>query len=60
MDVSIIVVNYNNTALLLEVISSILEKTKGIKYEIRAIDNNALNDLRMAYWENRKLVSDSK
>ena len=41
MDVSIIIVNYNTTALLLPCIDSIVEHTHGISYEIIVVDNGS-------------------
>ena len=44
MDVSIIIVNYNSIALLLDAIDSIFDKTKDIVYEIIVVDNNSNDD----------------
>lgn len=41
MDVSIIIVNYNTTALLLPCIDSIVEHTHGVSYEIIVVDNGS-------------------
>jgi len=41
MDVSIIIINYNTTKLLINSIDSVFEKTKGIEYEIIVADNNS-------------------
>jgi GT2 family glycosyltransferase len=46
MDVSIIIVNYNTTQLLIDTIDSVFAKTKGIKYEIIVIDNNSSDNPR--------------
>jgi len=40
-DVSIIIVNYNTTHLVCNCISSILEKTKGVSYEVIVVDNHS-------------------
>ncbi|MDB5288274.1 MAG: glycosyltransferase family 2 [Mucilaginibacter sp.] len=39
MDVSIIFVNYNTVTLLINAINSVVDKTKGISYEIIVVDN---------------------
>lgn len=44
MDVSIIIVNYNTVHLILDCIASVIEKTKGVKYEIIVVDNNSCDD----------------
>ena len=44
MDVSIIIVNYNTVHLILDCIASVIEKTKGIEYEIIVVDNNSCDD----------------
>jgi len=44
MDVSIIIVNYNTTLLLMDTIDSVFEKTESIEYEIIVVDNNSPND----------------
>jgi len=41
MDVSIIIVNYNTTQLLIDAIDSVFTKTKDVKYEIIVVDNNS-------------------
>jgi GT2 family glycosyltransferase len=41
MDVSIIIVNYNTTQLLIDAIDSVFAKTEGIEYEIIVVDNNS-------------------
>ena len=40
MDVSIILVNYNTTRLLLQAIDSIYEKSTGFTFEVIVVDNN--------------------
>lgn len=42
MDVSIIIVNYNTEKLLQECISSIIDKTENLLYEIIVVDNNSV------------------
>ncbi|MBR6189184.1 MAG: glycosyltransferase [Prevotella sp.] len=39
MDVSIIIVNYNTTDLLLQCVDSIVTHTQGVSYEIIVVDN---------------------
>lgn len=51
MNVSIIIVNYNTLRLTNECINSIVEKTKGIDYEIILVDN-ASNDGSKEFFEN--------
>ncbi|POY39251.1 glycosyltransferase family 2 protein [Solitalea longa] len=41
IDVSIIIVNYNTLQLLIDTISSVLEKSEGFKFEIIVVDNNS-------------------
>lgn len=41
MDVSIIIVNYNTTQLVIDCINSIHEKTKSVNFEIIVVDNNS-------------------
>jgi GT2 family glycosyltransferase len=41
MDVSIVIVNYNTTELLINAIDSVLAKTESIEYEIIVVDNNS-------------------
>lgn len=43
MDVSIIIVNYNTTALVRQCIKSIYNKTEGLSFEIILVDNNSLD-----------------
>ena len=43
IDVSIIIINYNTSKLINNCISSIIEYTKGISYEIIIVDNNTEN-----------------
>lgn len=40
MDVSIIIINYNTLELTKNTINSVIEKTKGIKYEVITVNNN--------------------
>lgn len=44
MDVSIIIVNYNTSALILQCLKSVYEKTHGIDFEIIIVDNASPND----------------
>lgn len=44
MDVSVIIVNYNTSALIADSVKSILEKTKDIEYEVIIVDNNSEAD----------------
>ena len=44
MNVSIIIVNYNTTDLLLQCIDSIAKHTKGVSYEIIVVDNGSSED----------------
>ena len=46
MDVSIIIVNYNTTKLLIDAIDSVFAKTEGINYEIIVVDNNSPDNPR--------------
>jgi GT2 family glycosyltransferase len=41
LDVSIILVNYNTTSLLLQAIKSVYEKSSGFSFEIIVVDNNS-------------------
>ena len=41
MDVSIIIVNYNTSTLVKDCVRSIVEKTKGIDYEVIIVDNDS-------------------
>ena len=41
MDISIIIVNYKTKDLTINAITSVIEKTKGISYEIFVVDNNS-------------------
>ncbi|WP_231427184.1 glycosyltransferase family 2 protein [Pedobacter sp. Leaf250] len=43
MDVSIIIVNYNTTALTLQCVNSIIEHTKNLDYEIIVVDNASMD-----------------
>lgn len=52
MDVSIIIVNYNTKKLLKSCINSIIDKTKGVSYEIIVVDNcstETIDDLPLIY-----------
>lgn len=55
MDVSIIYVNYKTSQLIIDSISSVVEKTHGISYEIIVVDNNSgdnsFDDIKKAYPE---------
>ena len=44
MDVSIIIVNYNTSHLVLDCVKSIKEKTESVSYEIIVVDNNSPHD----------------
>ena len=41
MDVSVIIVSYNNSKLLRDCLQSVIDNTKGVSYEIIVIDNNS-------------------
>ena len=41
MDVSVIIVSYNNKKLLRDCLQSVIDNTKGVSYEIIVIDNNS-------------------
>ncbi len=41
MDVSVIIVNYNTVNLVKDAVTSVIEKTAGISYEIIVVDNNS-------------------
>ena len=41
MDLSIVIVNYNTKDLLKQTIESVINNTKGIKYEIWVVDNSS-------------------
>ena len=41
MDVSVIIVNYNTSDLVKNCITSIMEKTKNVSFEIIVVDNNS-------------------
>lgn len=45
MDVSIIIVNYNSSKLVIESIDSIIKQTKNVTYEVIVVDNNSEKDL---------------
>lgn len=51
MDVSIIIVNYNTTLLVLDCISSIKKYTKDILYEIIIVDNDSNEDIEEIFYE---------
>lgn len=44
MDVSVIIVNYKTSQLLMQAIDSILDKTEDIVYEIIVVDNHSQDD----------------
>lgn len=44
MDVSVIIVSYNTCDLLKKCICSILEKTKGVSFEIIVVDNHSSDE----------------
>ena len=44
MDVSVIIVNYKTSQLLVQAIDSILDKTEDIVYEIIVVDNHSQDD----------------
>lgn len=46
IDVSILIVNYNTSDLIIECIKSIFEKTHGLAFEIIIIDNNSEKDFQ--------------
>ncbi len=62
-DVSIIIVNYNTRDLLSDCIASILEKTKGVDYEVIVVDNDShdgsLTMLRERYPEVKAIEAGS-
>ena len=41
MDVSVIIVNYRSAKMVAECVESIVEKTRGIDYEIIIVDNDS-------------------
>ena len=45
MDVSIIIVNYNSSKLVIESIDSIVKQTKEVTYEVIVVDNHSEKDL---------------
>lgn len=51
MDVSVIIVNYNTLELTKNTIESVLEKTKGVTYEIILVDNASTDD-SVEFFEN--------
>ena len=44
MDISVIIVNYHTSAFIIDCVTSILEKTRGVAYEVIIIDNNSEPD----------------
>lgn len=61
MDVSIILVNYNTTRLLLQAIDSIYEKSAGFTFEVIVVDNNSSEnpekEIREKYGDQITLIS---
>jgi GT2 family glycosyltransferase len=51
MDVSIIIVNYNTTQLLMDAVDSVFAKTEGIEYEIIVVDNNSPDNPKTILFE---------
>lgn len=47
MQVSIVIVNYHTIAFITKAISSIIEKTKNVEYEIIIVDNNSGDDFSL-------------
>lgn len=44
MNISVIIVNYNTASLLLQCVSSIIEHTRGVSYELIIVDNGSCED----------------
>ena len=44
MDVSVIIVNYNTSRLIVDCVESILQQTQGVSYEVIIVDNNSEAD----------------
>lgn len=51
IDVSIILVNYNTTELLVKAIRSVYDKSTGFTYEIIVVDNNSESNPKQALEE---------
>ena len=51
LDVSIILVNYNTTKLLIQAIQSVYDKSSGFSFEIIVVDNNSIEDPRQPLLE---------
>lgn len=62
MDVSIIIVNYNTTQLVIDCINSIHEKTKSVNFEIIVVDNNSpdrsIENLKTIFPEIKLILSE--
>ena len=56
IDVSIIIVNYNTCKITDACISSILEKTRGIDYEIILVDNASTDGSKAFFEEDRRVI----
>ncbi|WP_159474333.1 glycosyltransferase family 2 protein [Dyadobacter sp. 3J3] len=52
MDVSVIIVNYNTSALLNDCLTSVYTKTLGIKFEVIVVDNNSVDESVRSVREN--------
>lgn len=56
MDVSIIIVNYNTKKLTSECIESIVEKTKGVEYEIIVVDNASTDGSKELFEQDNRIT----
>ena len=56
MDVSIIIVNYNTKKLTSECIKSIVEKTKGVDYEIILVDNASTDGSKEVFQKDDRIT----
>lgn len=56
MDVSIIIVNYNTKETTKQCIDSIVEKTKGVKYEIILVDNDSVDGSKALFSVDNRIV----